>query len=140
MKELFYQKGDCRYAQQSEDGTEYFLIRESISDELYNSHLSGGNTIGAYTTFNNNCIFGVWDLDINKEVYLEYESPQAASKALKQKLRGISRQFNKTIKYRNEYIQKHQKRSWCLCKNSNGNDKRSSVNRDRYRKLYIRIT
>ncbi|MBN2367154.1 MAG: hypothetical protein JXL67_13375 [Calditrichaeota bacterium] len=98
MKELFYQPEDQRFAVQRQDGR-YLKKEEKISDALINEHLNGNVTLGAYTTFQNSCIFGVWDIDLNKEIYSVYASPDEAFQHFKNDIIEINQQFDCHIDY-----------------------------------------
>ena len=98
MKDLFFQPLDQRYALQSEDGR-YYKVEGAVTEDQIESHLKGEITLGAYTTFQNSCIFAVWDIDINKEVYSVYSSPEDAFQHFKTNISEINQQFDSLIKY-----------------------------------------
>jgi hypothetical protein len=76
-QELFFQPDDQRYALQSNNGN-YYKNEGKVTDDLFTQHLQGTVTLGAYTTFQNTCLFGAWDIDINKEIYTLFANPDKA--------------------------------------------------------------
>ena len=98
MKELFFQPEDQRYAIQTADGR-YRKVDESITDDHLKAHLNGEITLGAYTTYQNTCIFGAWDIDINKDVYSVYSSPDKAFQHFKDEIIEINQQFDAHVEY-----------------------------------------
>ena len=91
--DLFYQPQDNRYALQSNNG-DYYKNEGSVTEELFTNHLNGTLTLGAYTTFQNTCIFGAWDIDINKEMYTLFDSPEKAFDHYKIDIVNILKQFH----------------------------------------------
>ncbi len=60
-QELFFQPDDHRYALQSNNG-KYYKNEGQVTGDIFRQHLQGTVTLGAYTTFQNTCIFGAWNL------------------------------------------------------------------------------
>ncbi len=92
-QEIFFQPDDHRYALQSNNGN-YYKYEEEVTEELFTSHLNGTVSLGAYTTFQNTCIFGAWDIDINKEMYSLFDSPDKAFEHYKIDIVNILKQFH----------------------------------------------
>ena len=76
-QELFFQPDDHRYALQSNNGN-YYKNKGQVTGDLFKQHLQGTVTLGAYTTFQNTCLFAAWDIDINKEYVSLFKSPVEA--------------------------------------------------------------
>ncbi|KAA3613603.1 MAG: hypothetical protein D8M58_17125 [Calditrichaeota bacterium] len=96
-RELFFQAGDERYSLQSNDG-DYYKQNGTVDENVFNQHLQGIITMGAYTTYQNNCLFGVWDIDINKYFYSKHEDPIGAFKEYKDDIIHILKQFDEYLK------------------------------------------
>jgi hypothetical protein len=92
-QELFFQPDDHRYALQSNNGN-YYKDEGPVTDDLFNSHLQGTVTLGAYTTFQNTCLFGAWDIDINKEIYTLFANPDKAFEHYKIDIVNILKKFH----------------------------------------------
>jgi len=91
--QLFFQAGDPRYSLQSNNGS-YYKQDGIVDDNLFNQHLQGIITLGAYTTFQNTCLFGAWDIDINKSIYSLYEDTSEAFENFKDEIVDILKQFH----------------------------------------------
>ena len=102
--ELFYQPGDQRYSLQSNDGN-YYKQNGLVNEHLFSQHLQGTITLGAFTTYQNTCLFGAWDIDINKSIYSKYEDTEQAFNHHKEKIENILSQFEEELKDYPHYIE-----------------------------------
>jgi hypothetical protein len=96
-RELFFHPDDNRYALQSNNGN-YYKNEGQVTGDLFKQHLQGTVTLGAYTTFQNTCIFAAWDIDINKEMYSLFASPDEAFEHYKIDIINILKKFHVLLK------------------------------------------
>lgn len=92
-QDLFFQPDDHRFALQSNNGN-YYKDEGPVTDDLFNSHLQGTVTLGAYTTFQNTCLFGAWDIDINRDIYTLFANPDKAFEHYKIDIVNILKKFH----------------------------------------------
>jgi TOTE conflict system primase-like protein len=102
--ELFFRPEDERFALQSDDGN-YYKQDSKVDEQLFEKHLQGTSTLGAYTTFQNTCIFGAWDIDINKEFYSLFKDPIKAFEHYKSDIIEILKQFHILLQGTHHYFE-----------------------------------